>query len=42
VADIQVAIRKHALGEEVRLLVRRGSQPAGEIGVRHVSDYPET
>ncbi|MBU2600831.1 MAG: PDZ domain-containing protein [Actinobacteria bacterium] len=41
VRDIQVAIRKHALGEEVRLLVQRGSQPAGEIGVRHVSDYPE-
>ena len=42
VADIQVAIRKHPLGEEVRLLVQRGSQPAGEIVVRHVSDYPET
>ncbi len=42
VRDIQVAIRKHALGEEVRLLVQRGSQPAGEIIVRHVSDYPET
>ncbi|MHB0981187.1 MAG: PDZ domain-containing protein [Thermoleophilia bacterium] len=41
VRDIQVAIRKHVLGEEVRLLVQRGSQPAGEIGVRHVSDYPE-
>ena len=41
VRDIQVAIRKHALGEEVRLLVQRGSQPAGEIVIRHVSDYPE-
>ena len=42
VRDIQIAIRKHALGEEVRLLVQRGSQPAGEIVVRHVSDCPET
>jgi len=41
VADIQAAIRKHALGEEVRLLVQRGAEPAREIGVRHVSDYPE-
>ncbi len=42
VRDIQAAIRKHALGEEVRLLVKRGLQPAREIGVRHVGDYPET
>jgi len=41
VSDIQAAIRKHALGEEVRLLVQRGAEPAREIGVRHVSDYPE-
>jgi S1-C subfamily serine protease len=41
VRDIQAAIRKHALGEEVRLLVQRGSEPARDIGVRHVSDYPE-
>jgi hypothetical protein len=41
VADIQAAIRKHALGEEVRLLVQRGAGPAREIGVRHVSDYPK-
>ena len=41
VSDIQAAIRKHALGEEVRLLVERGAEPAREIGVRHVSDYPE-
>jgi S1-C subfamily serine protease len=41
VADIQAGIRKHALGEEVRLLVQRDSEPAREIGVRHVSDYPE-
>jgi hypothetical protein len=38
--EVQAAIRKHALGEEVRLVVQRRSEPAGEIGVRHVSDYP--
>ncbi len=42
VADIQAAIRKHALGEEVRLLVQQGLNPAREIGVRYVSDYLET
>ncbi len=40
VSDILAAIRKHALGEEVRILVQRGSEPAREISVRHVSDYP--
>jgi len=42
VSAIQTAIPKHELGEEVPLLVRRGAEPAREIGVRHVSDYPET
>jgi len=41
VPDIQAAIRKHALGEEVTLLVQRGSEPAREVVVRHVSDYPQ-
>lgn len=41
VADIQAAIRKHALGDEVRLLIQRGSEPPSEIGVKHVSDYPK-
>jgi len=40
--DIQAAIRKHALGDEVRLLVQRGSEAPREFGVRHVSDYPKT
>jgi len=40
-SDIQAAIRKHALGEELRLWVQRGSEAAREIRVRHVSDYPE-
>ena len=40
--EMQAAIRKHALGEEVRLLVQRGSEPRREVAVRHVSDYPKT
>lgn len=40
-SEVQAAIRKHALGEEVRLLVRRGSERSSEIRVRHSSDYPE-
>jgi membrane-associated protease RseP (regulator of RpoE activity) len=40
--DMQAAIRKHALGEEVRFLVQRGSEPPREVAVRHVSDYPKT
>lgn len=40
--EMQATIRKHALGEEVRLLVQRGSDPPREIAVRHVSDYPRT
>lgn len=40
--DMQAVIRKHALGEEVRLLVQRGSESPREVTVRHVSDYPKT
>lgn len=40
--EMQATIRKHALGEEVRLLVQRGSEPPREVAVRHVSDYPKT
>jgi hypothetical protein len=39
--EMQAAIRKHALGEEVRFLVQRGSEPPREVAVRHVSDYPK-
>jgi len=42
IADIQTAIRKHQLGEEVRVLVQRGSEAPREIHVRHVSDLPST
>ena len=41
VSDIQVAIRKHAIGEELQLLVQRGSEAPREIRVQHVSDYPD-
>lgn len=40
--EIQAAIRKHAVGEQVRLLVQRGSDAASELIVKHVSDYPKT
>lgn len=40
-SDVQTAIRKHALGDEVRLLIRRSSQSPRVLDVRHVSDYPE-
>jgi membrane-associated protease RseP (regulator of RpoE activity) len=39
-AGVQAAIRKHALGDEVRLLIQRGSQTPRELKVRHVSEYP--
>ena len=42
VGEIQAAIRKHAVGEEVRLLVQRGSEAPREIRVKHVGDYPPT
>jgi len=40
--EMQVVIRKHALGEQVRLLLQRGIEPPREVVVRHVSDYPKT
>lgn len=40
--EMQAAIRKHALGEQLRLLLQRGSEPPREVAVRHVSDYPKT
>ena len=42
IAEIQAAIRKHALGDELRLVVQRGSDAPREIRVEHVSDYPQT
>lgn len=38
--EVQTALRKHGLGDEVRLKIQRGTQAAREITVRHLSDYP--
>lgn len=40
--EVQTAMRKHALGDEVRLLIQRGSESPRELKVRHVSDYPKS
>jgi PDZ domain len=40
--EIQDAIRKHALGDEVRFLIQRSSESPRELNVRHVSDFPKT
>jgi len=42
IPEMQAALRKHAVGEEVQLVVQRGSEPPREVTVRHVSDYPKT
>jgi PDZ domain-containing protein len=38
-AEVYDAISKHALGDEVRLLIQRTSESPREVTVRHVSDY---
>jgi hypothetical protein len=40
--DVNVAIRKHALGDGVSLLIQRGSETPRELKVRHLSEYPKT
>lgn len=40
--DVQVAIRKHSLGDEVGLLIQRGSETPRELKIRHLSEYPKT
>lgn len=40
--EVQAAIRKHSLGDEVCLLIQRGSENPRELKVRHVSDYPKS
>jgi hypothetical protein len=42
IAEIQGAIRRHALGEEVRVVVQHGSEAPREIHARHISDLPNT
>lgn len=40
VIDIQAAIRKHAIGDELVLAIARHAEPDRELRVRHVNDYP--
>jgi hypothetical protein len=40
--EIQAALRKRTLGEEVRFLTQRGSESPRELIVRHAGDYPKT
>lgn len=42
IPEMQAAIRKHSVGEEVRLMVQRGSEHPREVTVRHASDYPKS
>ena len=37
--DVQAAIRRHALGHQVALRLRRGPYEEYEVRVRHVYDY---
>jgi hypothetical protein len=39
--ELQDALRKRTLGDEVRFLIRRGSQSPREFIVRHAGDYPK-
>lgn len=41
VADIQAAIRKHAIGDNVRLVIQRSGEPPRAITVPHTSDNPK-
>jgi hypothetical protein len=40
--EVQDALRKRTLGDDVRFLIQRGSESPRELIVRHVSDYPKT
>ena len=42
IGETQAAIRKHGIGEEIRLLVQHESEEPREIRVEHVRDYPQT
>jgi len=41
-AEVQAALRKRTLGDEVRFLVQRPSESPRELIVRHAGDYPKT
>ncbi len=40
--EVNDALRKRALGDEVRFLIRRGSESPRELIVRHAGDYPKS
>jgi hypothetical protein len=40
--EVQAALRKRTLGDEVRFLTQRGSESPREFIVRHAGDYPKT
>lgn len=40
--EVQDALRKRTLGDEVRFLIRRGSESPRELIVRHAGDYPKS
>ncbi len=39
--EVQDALRKHALGDEVHFLIQRSSESPRELIVRHAGDYPK-
>jgi hypothetical protein len=41
IGEIQAAIRKHPIGDDVHLLLQCGSTSTREIQVKHVGDYPQ-
>jgi hypothetical protein len=41
IGEIQAAIRKHPIGDDVQLLVQCGSASTRDIQVKHVGDYPQ-
>ena len=40
-AEVQAALRKRTLGDEVRFLIQRSSESPRELIVRHAGDYPK-
>jgi hypothetical protein len=40
--DIQAAIRKHKIGDGMRLRIATGTEAPREVSVKHVSDYPSS
>jgi hypothetical protein len=40
IGEIQAAIRKHSIGDDVQLLLQCGSTSTRDVRVKHVGDYP--